>query len=119
MSLCNGTTNGRSPIIVTAIGEESFKDADRQRLLQCGRHAWPGMPPTRTTISPAAPMSGQPKPWQDTSEPFLNEWELYDTYGTPIYVARRADLDFNNNGCATVRTAWCKAPCARASVSST
>ena len=24
--LCNGTTNGRSPIIVTAIGEESFKD---------------------------------------------------------------------------------------------
>ena len=27
MNLCNGTTNGRSPIMATAIGEESFIDA--------------------------------------------------------------------------------------------
>ena len=41
---------------------------------------------------------GKPKPWQDTSEPFLNEWELYDSFGTPTYVAGEPFIDFNNNG---------------------
>ena len=44
--------------------------------------------------------AGKPKPWQDTSEPFLNEWELFDSYNTPIYMLGEPFLDFNNNGTA-------------------
>src|ERR1700722_15329969 len=33
---CNGTTNGRSPIIVTAIGEESFVDANGNGVFDAG-----------------------------------------------------------------------------------
>ena len=95
--LCNGTTNGRSPIIVTAIGEESFKDANGNGVFDpADTVAWNASNGDNNFTSGA--MSGQPKPWQDTSEPFLNEWELFDDFGTPTFVAGEPFIDFNNNG---------------------
>jgi len=101
MNLCNGTTNGRSPIIVTAIGEESFIDATGSGVFNTAldtvafdpanadNNFQPGQPNPNNQIA---------KPWDDTSEPFLNEWELYDSYGTPTYVLGEPFIDFNNNG---------------------
>ena len=42
--------------------------------------------------------NGTAKPWFDTSEPFLNQWELYDAYNTPTYVLGEPFIDFNSNG---------------------
>ena len=101
MGLCNSTTNGRSAIYVTAIGEESFKDAIGSGFFETASDtvAWDATDADNNFLT------GQPnpnnqvaKPWQDTSEPFLNEWELYDRYGTPTYVLGEPYLDFNNNG---------------------
>jgi len=101
MGLCNGTTNGRSPILVTAIGEESFIDATGSGVFETtldlvafnaadtDNNFQPGQPNPNNQVA---------KPWQDTSEPFLNEWELYDSYGTPTYVLGEPYIDFNNNG---------------------
>jgi hypothetical protein len=55
------------------------------------------------------------KPWFDTSDPFLNEWELYDTYGTPTYVLGEPFLDFFNKGVwegpdGLVESALCQGP---------
>jgi hypothetical protein len=90
---CNGTTNGRSEIIVTAIGEESFVDANGNGIFD---------PADTVAFDPANAdnnfASGLPKPWQDTQEPFLNQWELYDQYGTPQYVSGEFFIDFNKNG---------------------
>lgn len=90
---CTGTTNGRSPIIATAIGEESFNDANGSGVFN-----------TADTV-PFDPndkdndfANGTGKPWFDTSEPFLNEWELTDSYGTPTYVLGEPFIDFNSNG---------------------
>ncbi|MGA9025517.1 MAG: Ig-like domain-containing protein [Steroidobacteraceae bacterium] len=96
-NLCNGTTNGRSPIMVTAIGEESFRDANGNGIFDPGDTvAFDAADADNDYLSGAN--LGQPKPWFDTSEPFLNQWELYDTYGTPTYVLGEPYIDFNNNG---------------------
>jgi len=42
--------------------------------------------------------NGTGKPWQDTQEPFLNQWELYDAYNTPVYVPGEFFIDFNKDG---------------------
>jgi hypothetical protein len=101
MGLCNGTTNGRSPIMATAIGEESFIDAIGSGVFNTAldlvgfdpanadNNFLPGDPNPNNQIA---------KPWQDTSEPFLNQWELSDSYGTPTYVQGEPFIDFNNNG---------------------
>ena len=101
MNLCNGTTNGRSPIMATAIGEESFIDATGSGVFNTAldkvafdaanadNNFQPGDPNPNNQVA---------KPWDDTSEPFLNEWELYDSYGTPTYVLGEPYIDFNNNG---------------------
>ncbi len=96
--LCTSTTNGRSPIIVTAIGEESFKDATGSGVFDTTTDtvAWDATDADNNFTS--GPNSGKPKPWFDTSEPFLNEWELYDASGTPSYVLGEPYLDFNQNG---------------------
>lgn len=109
-SLCNSTTNGRSPIMVTAIGEESFIDANGSGYFN----------PADTVAYNATDKdndfsNGSPKPWFDTSEPFLNEWELYDSYQTPVYVLGEPFLDFNNDGVRNgpdglVESALCEGP---------
>jgi hypothetical protein len=107
---CNGTTNGRSPIIVTAIGEESFIDANGTGYFN---------PADTVPFDPSDKdndfASGVGKPWFDTSDPFLNEWELYDTYGTPTYVLGEPFLDFFNKGVwqgpdGLVESALCQGP---------
>lgn len=114
LSLCNGTTNGRSAILVTAIGEESFKDANGSGFFNpADTVAWDATDADNNFTSGA--MAGQPKPWQDTSEPFLNEWELFDSYGTPTYVLGEPFLDFNNDGLRNgpdglVESALCQGP---------
>jgi hypothetical protein len=114
MGLCNGTTNGRSPIYVTAIGEESFVSKDGSGYFDANDTvAWDAADADNNFTSGAN--AGQPKPWQDTSEPFLNEWELYDQYNTPTYVAGEPFLDFNNNGTrdgpdGLVESALCQGP---------
>ncbi|HTV96816.1 MAG TPA: hypothetical protein VME42_12460 [Steroidobacteraceae bacterium] len=114
LGLCNGTTNGRSSIYVTAIGEESFKDAVGDGYFNPGDTvAWDASDADNDFTSGSD--AGQPKPWQDTSEPFLNEWELYDSYGTPTYVLGEPFLDFNNNGKrdgpdGLVESALCQGP---------
>lgn len=90
---CTATTNGRSPIIVTAIGEESFIDANGSGVFNSTDTV-----PFDPTDKDNDFASGVGKPWFDTSEPFLNEWELSDTYGTPTYVLGEPFIDFNNNG---------------------
>jgi hypothetical protein len=90
---CNGTTNGRSPIIVTAIGEETFVDANGNGIFDPGDTV--GFDPTDKDNDFA---NGSPKPWQDTQEPFMNQWELYDAYNTPVYVPGEFFIDFNKDG---------------------
>lgn len=90
---CNGTTNGRSPIVVTAIGEESFVDANGNGIFDAGDTV--AFDPSNKDNDFA---NGSAKPWQDTQEPFLNQWELYDTYGTPVYIPGEFFIDFNKNG---------------------
>jgi hypothetical protein len=107
---CTGTTNGRSPIIVTAIGEESFIDATGSGYFNAGDTV-PFDPSDKDNDF----ASGVGKPWFDTSEPFLNEWEIYDTYGTPTYVLGEPYLDFNNSGKrdgpdGLVESALCEGP---------
>jgi hypothetical protein len=110
MGLCNTTTNGRSAIYATAIGEESFNDATGTGYFNPGDTvAWDAADADNNFPS------GKPKPWQDTSEPFLNEWELYDSYGTPTYVFGEPYLDFNDNGKrddpdGLVESALCQGP---------
>jgi hypothetical protein len=91
---CNATTNGRSPIIVTAIGEESFIDANGSGVFNSVTDTVPFDPTDKDNDF----ANGIGKPWFDTSEPFLNEWELYDAYLTPTYVLGEPFIDFNNNG---------------------
>jgi uncharacterized protein YfiM (DUF2279 family) len=113
-SLCNTTTNGRSPIIATAIGEESFKDATGSGYFNSSDTvAWDAADADNNFTSGSN--AGTPKPWMDTSEPFLNEWELYDSYGTPTYVLGEPFLDFNDNGQrdgpnGLVESALCQGP---------
>jgi hypothetical protein len=90
---CNTTTNGRSPIYATAVGEESFVDANGNGIFDAGDTvAFDAVDKDNDFTN------GSPKPWFDTSEPFLNEWELYDAYSTPIYIAGEPFIDFNVNG---------------------
>lgn len=95
---CNSTTRGRSPLSVTAVGEESFVDANGNGIFDTGDTT--AFNPTDADNDFTAPSAnaGTPKPWQDTSEPFLNEWEIYDAYGTPTYISGEPFIDFNNNG---------------------
>jgi hypothetical protein len=91
---CNGTTNGRSAIIATAIGEESFVDTNGSGVFNSTADTV-AFDPTDKDNDFA---SGVAKAWFDTSEPFLNEWELYDSYGTPTFVLGEPFIDFNSNG---------------------
>ena len=91
---CNGTTNGRSPIIVTAIGEESFVDTNGSGVFNSTADTVAFDPTDADNNFP----NGTPKAWFDTSEPFLNQWELYDAYNTPTYVLGEPFIDFNSNG---------------------
>jgi hypothetical protein len=135
-ALCNGTTNGRSPIMVSAIGEESFVDTLGNGVFDLTFNAsgdptgdtvafnasdldndFPSPLAVPSTLSAAqlAKLAGTAKSWQDTSEPFLNEWELYDAYGTPTFVAGEPYVDFNNNGVrdgpdGLVESALCEGP---------
>jgi len=93
LGLCNGTTNGRSPIFATAIGEESFVDANGNGIFDAGDTVAFDATDADNNFA-----SGKPKPWQDTSEPFLNEWEIYDSYGTPTFFSGEPFIDFNSNG---------------------
>jgi hypothetical protein len=114
-SLCNGTTNGRSPIMVSAIGEESFIDATGSGVFNAGDTV-----PFNANNPQNNFANGTPKPWDDTSEPFLNEWELGTSYanGTvfvPTYVLGEPFIDFNNNGTrdgpdGLVESALCEGP---------
>jgi hypothetical protein len=79
---------------VTAIGEESFIDASGSGFFNSTTDTVPFDPSDKDNDF----ASGVGKPWFDTSEPFLNEWEIYDTYGTPTYVLGEPFLDFNNSG---------------------
>ncbi len=90
---CTGTTNGRSPIVVTAIGEETFVDANGNGTFDAGDTV--GFNPNNKDNNFA---NGTPKPWDDTQEPFLNQWEIYDTYGTPVFIPGDFFIDFNKNG---------------------
>jgi hypothetical protein len=81
----NGVTNGRSPLLVTAIGEESFIDANGNGVFDAGDTV-----AFNSTISTKA--------WDDTQEPFLNINEHYDGNGVPVYDAGDPFIDFNNNG---------------------
>jgi hypothetical protein len=114
LNLCNGTTNGRSAILATAIGEESFNDASGTGYFDTAdTAAWDPTDPDNNFTSGS--QTGQPKPWQDTSEPFLNQWELYDQYGTPTYVFGEPYIDFNSNGTrdgpdGLVESALCQGP---------
>jgi hypothetical protein len=114
LNLCNSTTNGRSAILVTAIGEESFKDAVGNGFFNTGDTvAWDATNADNNFTTGAN--AGQPKPWQDTSEPFLNQWELYDQYGTPTFVLGEPYMDFNSNGTrdgpdGMVESALCQGP---------
>jgi hypothetical protein len=90
---CTGTTNGRSPIVVTAIGEESFVDANGNGIFDAGDTV--AFDPNNKDNDFT---TGLPKPWEDTQEPFLNQWELFDSYGTPVYVPGEFFIDFNKSG---------------------
>ncbi len=68
-------TNGRSPLLVTAIGEESFIGRKRQT----GSSIRADTVPFNSKISTKA--------WDDTQEPFLNINEHYDANGVPVYDA--------------------------------
>jgi len=123
-TLCNGTTNGRSPVMVSAIGEESFIDANGSGYFNTAdtvpfyvidpQNVFP------LTGTPAPWVNGASKPWDDTSEPFLNEWELGDSYadGTvfvPTYVLGEPFIDFFNTGKregpdGLVQSALCEGP---------
>jgi hypothetical protein len=113
-TLCNGTTNGRSAILATAIGEESFKDATGSGYFNPGDTvAWDAADTDNNFTSGAD--AGQPKPWMDTFEPFLNEWELYDASGTAVYQLGEPYLDFFNKGVwegpdNLVESALCEGP---------
>jgi hypothetical protein len=114
LNLCNSTTNGRSAILVTAIGEESFVDGSGTGYFDpADTAAWDATNPDNNFTTGSS--AGKPKPWQDTSEPFLNQWELYDQYGTPTYVFGEPYIDFNNNGTrdgpdGLVESALCQGP---------
>jgi len=92
---CNGDTNGRSAIMVTAIGEESFKDATGSGVFNTTADtvAWNANDADNDFAN-----TTNPKPWFDTSEPFLNQFEVYDKYGTPYFFSGEPFIDFNNNG---------------------
>ncbi len=80
----NGVTNGRSPLLVSAIGEESFIDANGNGIFDPGDTV-----PFNSTLSTKA--------WDDTQEPFLNVNEHFDANGIPVYDAGDPFIDFNNN----------------------
>ena len=109
-----GQTVGRSVILVTTTGEESFHDATGNGYFNPGDTvAWDAANADNNFTS--GPNAGMPKPWQDTSEPFLNEWEIYDTYGTPVFFSGEPYLDFNNNAKwdgpdGFVQSALCQGP---------
>ena len=114
-NLCNGTTNGRSPIMVSAIGEESFIDATGSGVFN------PGDTVAFNANDPQNDFpNGTPKPWDDTSEPFLNEWELGTYYANntvfvPTYVLGEPFIDFFNTGTregpdGLVESALCEGP---------
>ncbi len=74
----NGVVNGRSPLLVTATGEESFKDSNGNGTFDAG---------DTTPFTPSTT-----KAWDDTQEPFLDQNED----GT--WQAGEPFIDFNSNG---------------------
>jgi hypothetical protein len=86
----NGVVSGRSPLLVTAIGEESFKDANGNGVFD--PEATPG------DIVAFNPVISTTKAWDDTQEPFLNVKEHYDGNQTPVFDAGDPFIDFNSDG---------------------
>jgi hypothetical protein len=117
---CNGTTNGRSPILVYAIGEETFVDAVGSGVFNTTLDtvafnssdpwnnfgAYAGYTDPNYLVAEygvGTPPSGGPKPWQDVGDPFLNEWELGSCYdeGTvcvPFFVSETQHLPHRPHG---------------------
>ena len=81
----NGVTNGRSPLLVSAVGEESFIDANGNGVFDAGDTV-----PFNSALGTKA--------WDDTQEPFLNVKEHFDANGLPVYDAGDPFIDFNNSG---------------------
>ncbi|MFI4890291.1 MAG: hypothetical protein ACHQIL_07145 [Steroidobacterales bacterium] len=120
LNTCNGTTNGRSPILVYAIGEESFKDVAGTGVFNStldnvafnASNPWNnfGTYTGQTNgnyltgeYGVGTPPSGAPKAWDDVGDPFLNQWELGTCYaaGTvcvPIFVPGEFFYDYFNAG---------------------
>jgi hypothetical protein len=76
----SGLINGRSPIMATAIGEESFVDVNGNGIFDDADNHVP--------------------PFDDLGEPFLNETEHYTatTPAVPVYDAGDQYIDFNSDG---------------------
>ena len=117
LPLCNGTTNGRSPIVAYTVGEERFIDTNNSGVFNSTLDTvpfnasnpwnsfgtftgpWGEDPSNGTSTYP----NGAPKSWQDVGDPFLNSWELYTCYASgtvcdPIYVLGEYFYDFFNTG---------------------
>jgi hypothetical protein len=117
---CNSTTNGRSPIMVYAIGEESFKDVAGTGVFNStldtvaynasnpwnvfgGNFTSGGGSYLTSEFGVGTPPGGAAKSWDDVGDPFLNQWELGTGYadGTvfvPIFVQGEFFYDYFNAG---------------------
>lgn len=108
---CNSTTNGRSPILAYAIGEESFVDkvgngvfnSNLDTVAWNANNPWNNYGTYSGSYGALTPPAGAAKPFQDVGDPFNNQWELFTCYalGTvcdPIYVAGEFYYDFFNTG---------------------
>jgi hypothetical protein len=117
---CNGTTNGRSPILVYAIGEESFKDVAGTGVFNStldtvaynssnpwnvfgGNFTSGGGTYLTSEFGVGTPPGGAAKSWDDVGDPFLNEWELGTCYAdntvcVPIFVQGEFFYDYFNAG---------------------
>ena len=119
LPICNTTTNGRSPILAYAVGEESFVDTVNDGVFNStldtvpwnsgnpwnnfGSYTDPWGEDATSGIAGYQQPSGAAKPWQDVGDPFLNQWELYTCYVSntvcdPIYVLGEFFYDFFNHG---------------------
>jgi hypothetical protein len=120
LNTCNGTTNGRSPILVYAIGEESFKDVAGTGVFNStldtvaynASNPWNNFGGNITSgcgtyltseFGVGTPPGGAAKSWDDVGDPFLNQWELGTCYAdntvcVPIFVQGEFFYDYFNAG---------------------
>ena len=120
LNTCNSTTNGRSPILVYAIGEESFKDvagtgvfnSTLDNVAYNASNPWNNLGGNFTTgggsyltseYGVGTPPGGAAKSWDDVGDPFLNQWELGTCYAAqtvcvPIFVSGEFFYDYFSAG---------------------